>query len=207
MQPYLTPRQKWRQIWMSVLQLVLSCWGVSVSSVSHWLVPEEIFQLSLSHLLLRLPLPLRIVGWSCLEPKIFFQITFIHSLFKFSMSFLVSGFSLCGLSLESFGNKCYANPTFGSGNSPGILFKTTICGLSGNFVNILSRRGRFDLPAVFPSLAFSCLIFFKSSSISRLSRITATNKLNTIWNPQSVVPKAQNGNSSKMSWGQILENV
>lgn len=56
-----------------------------------------------------------------------------------------------------------------------------ICGLVGNFSKTRSLHGSVDLIEVVASRALSCFTFLSSSSISKLSRITATNRESTIW--------------------------
>lgn len=68
----------------------------------------------------------------------------------------------------------------GTVKSEGSFEIFTICGLFGNFSKILKRKGSFSLVSAFASLCFSCLSFFRSSSSSKLSKITATNKLRRI---------------------------
>ena len=71
--------------------------------------------------------------------------------------------------------------TLGRLKSDGTLCKQVICGLSGNFSNIRKRKGKVSLISALCSRNLSCLSFLMSSSSSRLSRITATKRLNTIY--------------------------
>lgn len=70
--------------------------------------------------------------------------------------------------------------TFGRLKSDGTLCRRVICGRSGNFSKSLKRRGKVFLISALCSRAFICFSFLMSSSNSKLSRMTATNKLSTI---------------------------
>jgi len=91
--------------------------------------------------------------------------------------------------------------TFGKLKSDGTLCRQVIWGLSGNLSKMRKRKGNVSLISALCSRNLSCFSFLISSSSSKLSRMTATNKLRTIWNTfcfinTSLITETQSVNTS-----------
>lgn len=108
----------------------------------------------------------------------------INCLMKLSLTFANQIKILCqneSLYIYTVAMKTQLYLTLGRLKSDGTLCKQVICGLSGNFSKIRSLNGRVSLISALCSRNLSCFSFLMSSSSSKLSKITATNKLKTIY--------------------------